>query len=111
MTEDVLRENAAVLAGMAERGDDLAQARDVEFAHLFDDRNAAVAFCAWAEQHGYAATVEERDDASTDVVVRRRMVPDARAITELELALAAAARDLEGEPDGWGCFSVPKLHS
>jgi len=111
MTNNVLKDNAAVLAGMAERGDDLAEARVIEFAHVFDDRSAAVAFCAWAERQGYTATVEDRDDASTDVIVRQRMVPHLQMLTELELTLGAAARKHEGEPDGWGCFPVRKLHS
>ena len=111
MTDDVLNDNAAVLAGMAERGDDLAQARVIEFAHVFGDRSAATAFRAWVEQQGYAATVEDRDDAGIDVIVRQRMAPDLLALTELELTLAAAARDHDGEPDGWGCLTVPKLHS
>jgi len=111
MMDDALEDNAAVLARMAEQGDDLAQARDIEFAHLFEDCRAAEAFCAWAQQQGYAATVEAREDASTDVIVRCRMVPDLQNLTDLELTLAAAAREYAGEPDGWGCFAVPKLHS
>jgi hypothetical protein len=111
MTDDALNDNAAVLARMAKQGDDLTQAREVDFAHTFDDRRAAEAFCSWARRQGYVATVENREDASTDVIVRHRMVPDLQPLTELELSLAAAARDHAGEPDGWGCWAVPKLHS
>jgi hypothetical protein len=109
--DEALDENAAVLARMAEQGDDLTQAREIEFAHLFEDHRAAEAFHAWAQQQGYAATVEAREDAGTDVIVRRLMVPNLQQLTDLELTLAAAARDHAGEPDGWGCFAVPKLHS
>jgi hypothetical protein len=109
--DEALNDNAAALAQMAQQGDDLTQARDVEFAHIFDDSAAAEAFCAWAKQQGYAATVETREDAGTDVIVRQNMVPDLHPLTDLELALAASARDYAGEPDGWGCFAVLKLHS
>jgi len=96
---------------MVEHGDDLTQARDVEFAHIFDDRKSAAAFRSWADQQGYVATVQDRGDECTDVIVRRKMVPEVSAVTEVELTLATAARDHGGAPDGWGCFSVPKLHS
>ncbi len=109
--DEALIDNAAVLARMAEDGDDLTQPREIEFAHRFGDRRAAEAFCTWAIQQGYAATVEGREDASTDVIVRHRMAPHLQHLTDLERTLAAAARDHEGEPDGWGCFTVPKLHS
>jgi hypothetical protein len=39
------------------------------------------------------------------------MAPDLQQLTDVELTLAAAARDDAGEPDGWGCLAVPKLHS
>ena len=111
MLEETLEDNAGVLARMAEQGDDLTQARDVDFAHIFNNRSMAEAFCAWAERQGYAATVETREDARTDVIVRQRMVPDLHLLTDVELTLAAASRDYAGEPDGWGCFAVPKLNS
>ena len=111
MTDNELEDNAAVLARMAERGDDLTQAREIEFAHLFEERRMAVAFCSWAQRQGYDATVEHREDANTDVIIRRTMVPELRALTELELTLAAAARAHRGEPDGWGCFTAPKRQS
>jgi hypothetical protein len=111
MVKEALDENAAVLARMAEQGDDLTQAREIEFTYVFDNGGAAEAFCVWARQRGFDAEIEVRDDANTDVIVRRRMVPDLHLLTDLELALAAAARDHAGEPDGWGCFAVPKLRS
>jgi len=105
--EEALNENAAVLARMAEQGDDLTQAREIEFAYVFDNSGAAEAFCAWATQRGFAVAIETRDDSDMDVIVRRQMVPDLHLLTDLELALAAAARDHAGEPDGWGCLAVP----
>lgn len=108
---DALNENASALANMAAQGDDLTQARDVEFAHVFEDRDAANAFSGWAQSQGYVVTVEDREDAGADVIVRQRMVPELLTLTDLELALTDAARDYGGEPDGWGCFAVLKLHS
>jgi len=111
MTDDALEDNAAALAAMAEQGDDLTQARDVEFAHVFGQRSEAEAFCAWAKKQGYSASVEERDDASTDVIIRHRMIPELRPLTDLEFTLAGAAEEYSGDADGWGCFAVPKLQS
>lgn len=111
MTEDALEDNAAALAAMADQGDDLTQARDVEFAHVFGQRSGAEAFCTWAKKQGYSASVEERDDASTDVIIRHRMIPELRPLTDLELTLAGAAAEYAGNADGWGCFAVPKLQS
>lgn len=57
---------------MAERGDDLSQSRDMEFAHLFDDQAAAFAFRDWARLRGYRAEVWEDDaGASTSSCARR----------------------------------------
>lgn len=111
MTDETLEDNAEALAAMAEQGDDLTQARNIEFAHVFGQRRQAEAFCAWAKAQGYFASVEEQDDGSTDVIVRHRMIPELRPLTDLELTLAGAAEGYAGDADGWGCFSVPRLQS
>ena len=104
-------DNAQVLAVMAEQGDDLSRPREIEFAHIFEDPNAAIAFSSWAATQGYEADIDHREDGCTDVIVRYAMIPELGRLTDLELTLAAAAREHGGDADGWGCFAVPRIHS
>jgi hypothetical protein len=106
-----LDENADVLADMAEGGDDLSKARDIDFSHLFPDATMAAAFAEWAASEGYSCDIEESDGPECDVTVSRFMVPELETITGVEHTLAVAAARYGGQADGWGCFAVPKLHS
>jgi hypothetical protein len=102
-------DNGAVLHNMQQSGDDLSQARNVDFEHIFPSREGALTFAA--------STINETDDVkiswyeaarSWNVTVTRHMVPDHGAITRLESALDSLARAAGGESDGWGCFEVRK---
>ena len=108
---DALVENAAVLKRMSDDGDDLRRARGIEFAHVFVEEGRAREFCNWALRNGYVASLEDREDARIDVIVCNHMVPDLCTITEFEKMLGEAARDYEGESDGWGCITIPRRHS
>jgi hypothetical protein len=40
--------------------------------------------------------------------VTRHMIPDHRAVSDLETALQSLAREHGGDSGGWGCFEVRK---
>jgi len=93
---------------MAERQDDLSQARPVDFSHVFSDASAAQAFANTANEHGFLTSVEqtEGEDYSWDVTATKVMVPTCEDITAAEALLANSAEESGGRSDGWGCWAV-----
>jgi len=103
-------ENANVLKRMAEDGDDLTKARDIDFNHLFVSEKDAATFEAAVREQGYPKVVRdfwpEQNAWLTAVYVR--MVPDLDEITAIEKTLDEIAIPLYGKPDGWGCMEEVK---
>ncbi|HZU64208.1 MAG TPA: ribonuclease E inhibitor RraB [Novosphingobium sp.] len=101
----LLEENAEILREIAAGGTDLTQEVTLEFAHFFEDEEAAHAFAEAA--HGLAFAVEvfegdEEEEEPWEVAASKVMVPTAEAITAAEQELGALAEKLGGEADGWG---------
>jgi hypothetical protein len=102
-------ENGDVLRNMQRDGDDLSQARNIDFEHVFPSREKALAFAARAINDTDTVSISWYEEQRCwNVQVTRHMVPDHHAIGELELALQSIARELGGDSDGWGCFDVRK---
>ncbi len=81
-------ENGDVLRRMARHGDDLSQARAIEFAHVFADKKAAELFAAEASGLGYQSSVEERDAGKGwDVICAKVMLPTHEGITKAEVSV------------------------
>ncbi|HEX7261272.1 MAG TPA: ribonuclease E inhibitor RraB [Luteolibacter sp.] len=98
--------NADVLRRMRDDGDDLTEARDIEFNHLFDREADAIAFENAVRGEGYSKVDHdfwhEVDAWLTSVSIR--MVPELAGITANESSLNEIALNLNGWPDGWGCM-------
>ncbi len=101
-------DNGAVLFNMQRSGDDLSQARNVDFEHIFSSKESALSFAA--------ATMNETDkvciswfqaERCWNVCVTRHMAPEHSAISSLESTLQTLARKHGGDSDGWGCLEVP----
>jgi regulator of RNase E activity RraB len=91
-----------VLRDMHAHGVDFSVPHVVEFALLFPDRETAER-CA-GELHKLAqfeATVHQ-NDATFDVLAKRRMSLDYDAISQAEVELATIASAFGGQLDGWG---------
>jgi Regulator of ribonuclease activity B len=102
-------ENGDVLRNMQRDGDDLSQARNIDFQHIFPSRESALAFAAAAVNDTDIVSISWYEHARCwNVQVTRHMVPDHGAITALEIALQSIAREHGGDSDGWGCFDVRK---
>ena len=110
-TFEALEQNAQTLANMADGGDDLTKARLVDFSHVLPSLEAANGFGRWAADRGYSCAIDELSGPSYDVTVTCSMVPELKALTEVEQSLAGAAACFGGHADGWGCFAIPKLQS
>jgi len=93
---------------MAQSGDDLSKARDIEFTVVLPNRAAAQKFGDHFHQLGYAVSAQRTrtvPELPWDVVVVKHMVPTYEGITAFEAELETVASRLGGRSDGWGCFS------
>lgn len=100
-------ENGDVLRNMQRDGDDLSQARNIDFEHIFPLKEKALVFAGRVANHSDTVQKSWYEEARCwNVRVTRHMVPDHSAITGLERALEAIAREEGGDSDGWGCFEA-----
>jgi len=99
--------NGDVLRRMYVGGDDLTQARMIDFCFIFPERRQALAFAAVVDDKDKEVSIsyyEERE--MWEVIVQNYMVPDHNAVTEMEAALTQKANSVDGKADGWGCMQV-----
>jgi hypothetical protein len=102
-------ENGRVLRRMYDGGDDLTQSRMVEFCFVFPDRELALAFVRdISDQTVQSCLSWYQAKLMWQVIVKRDMIPDHGAITEMEATLALKAEGVGGKADGWGCMAVPR---
>ena len=100
-------ENGDVLRNMLQDGDDLSEARSIDFEHIFPSEQKALAFAASAINRTDTVSISWYEEKRCwNVQVSRHMVPDHSAIGEFENCLQALARSHGGDSDGWGCFQV-----
>jgi hypothetical protein len=100
-------ENGDVLRRMAANGDALTAAREIDFEHVFETREAAAAFLADVASRGLKARLSRYEAKSMwDVRVTRHMVPTHADISRLEMDLDEIAKKYLGRTDGWGCLEV-----
>jgi hypothetical protein len=100
-------ENGRVLRRMYNGGDDLAQARMIDFNFVFKERSQALAFAEVANDRDLIVCISYyKNREMWEVTVKRHMVPTHRDIGDLESRLTVKAEALGGEADGWGCMQV-----
>lgn len=104
--------NGDVLRRLVASGDDLTQARIIEFVHVMPREAAARQMAASAQRLGFTVSVYQPDDddgrmtSDWEVICSLEMVPSHASITETELRLDKLAKSFGGYADGWGCFHV-----
>ena len=101
-------ENGDTLWRMAEQGDDLSMAREVDFSVIFPTEERALSFAVHLlrnEQKVSFGPYEGSQDRPWQVQAHAMMVPTHENISGYEALLARDAEPLEGLNDGWGCFS------
>ncbi|WP_313344456.1 ribonuclease E inhibitor RraB [Stenotrophomonas sp.] len=100
-------ENGDVLWKMLQDGDDLSVAREVDFAVIFPDEDAALRFSVHLlrnEQKVSFSAYEGNDDFPWQVLAHPLMVPTHGNISGFEALLESEAARFEGRIDGWGCM-------
>lgn len=99
-------ENEEVLQRLRAGGDDLSDARAIDFTVVFSDEVSARTF-AGQFAADYSVSVERTEiseDRPWDVLVTKRMIPRNEDIAAFEALLESTAAPFGGRNDGWGCF-------
>jgi hypothetical protein len=105
-------DNGDVLRRMEAKGDDLRQARDIDFTVVFPEEGLAAQFAEHFRGQGYNVSINGDGPAADfpwDVLVVKHMPPDYEEIRNFETALQEVADTLGGRNDGWGCFTLSRL--
>jgi Protein of unknown function (DUF1260). len=108
MERDVTRfpndENGDVLWRIAQRGADLTEEREIDFAVVFPTREAALEFGVFALQTEAKVSFSAYEDEEFpwQIYVHAVMEPTHSDISEFEAFLGARAEQLGGRSDGWG---------
>ena len=101
-------ENGDVLWEMAEGGDDLSKAREVNCSVIFPTEEAALRFAVHLlrnDQKVSFSAYEEHDELPWQVEAHPVMVPSHENISGYEVELAQDAKQFGGRNDGWGCYA------
>ena len=99
--------NGDVLRRLYAAGDDLTQARTIDFCFIFPERRQALAFADIVDgQDSEVCISYYKGREMWQAKVRHEMIPDHRGITAMESALAVKADSVGGKADGWGCMTV-----
>lgn len=102
--------NGDVLRRLISNGDNLTEPRMVDFCHIFPDRRQALAFAEIVDDKELEVCISyNRVRDRWDAIVKRYMVPTHGGITAFESVLAAHAKSVGGQADGWGCMTVKKI--
>ena len=101
-----------VLRSMRADGDSLTLPRPMDFSVVFPSKEAVLAFCEAVHEDGLKLSYEQnglREDRPWDATFTKDMVPSHAAIGAMEDWLARHAEPIDGENDGWGCFTQEDL--
>lgn len=102
--------NGDVLRRLVAGGDNLSVPRTIDFQIIFPDEKSATEFAEVVRSKfdtvGITFFEERKPRPVWDVTASRMMLPDHKAITEMEMFLEDAASPFGGKNDGWGCFTV-----
>ncbi|HEY4415851.1 MAG TPA: ribonuclease E inhibitor RraB [Verrucomicrobiae bacterium] len=96
-----------VFRRMITNGDDISQARMMDFCHIFPERRQALAFTEAIDGRELEVCIsyyKPRDMWQT--TVKRYLIPTYQDVTDFELSLGAKAELFGGEANGWSCMVV-----
>jgi regulator of RNase E activity RraB len=96
------------LRRMLDDGADLSKPHEIEYFVAIPNEAAGEHVASAASQIGFTVDVSKDDDDGPDwtCCCTKLMVPDHAAITSTEILLDSIAKQVGGEIDGWGAFSV-----
>ena len=93
-----------VIDSLAENGDDLSLARRIDHWATFSDKAKALAFQVWAKGEGFhveSILDPDEDDEAFAVRLYHVGTPRVEEISPVTIRLADAAKERDGEYDGW----------
>ena len=99
-------DNGNVLWQMAEDGDDLTVAHEIEYSIAFKSQEIAekCALFLLAEEQKISLLQDEENN-EWFITIYVYMEPDYSDIVDLEEWFTKIAKDYNGEYDGWGCMA------
>jgi hypothetical protein len=104
--------NGDVLRRLIEGGDDLSSPRNIDFEHIFQSKDGAVAFLAEVTSPLQSAKLSwYPGESAWNVQVTKYMIPTHAEISGLEAELDSFARKHGGRADGWGCWGKTQRDS
>ncbi len=101
-------DNGDVLWQMAQDGDDLTEAHEIEYSIAFTDKAKAeqcALFLLHEEQKISLFIDEESDNQEWIITIYVYMEPEYSDIVDLEEWFTKIANEHGGEYDGWGCMA------
>ncbi|MBP6113267.1 MAG: ribonuclease E inhibitor RraB [Acinetobacter sp.] len=101
-------DNGDVLWQMAQDGDDLTEAHEIEYSIAFTDKAKAeqcALFLLHEEQKISLFIDEESDNQEWIITIYVYMEPEYSDIVDLEEWFTIIANEHGGEYDGWGCMA------
>ena len=101
-------DNGNVLWQMAEDGDDLTEAHEIEFSIAFQTEEQAEKCALYLLKEEQKISMFEDDDSDTAewvITIYVYMEPEYSDIVDLEEWFGKIAEQHSGEYDGWGCMA------
>ena len=101
-------DNGDVLWQMAQDGDDLTEAHEIEYSIAFTDKEKAeqcALFLLHEEQKISLFIDEESENQEWIITIYVYMEPEYSDIVDLEEWFSKIANEHGGEYDGWGCMA------
>lgn len=101
-------DNGNVLWQMAEDGDDLTEANEIEFSIAFQTEEQAEKCALYLLKEEQKISMFEDDDSDTAewvITIYVYMEPEYSDIVDLEEWFGKIAEQHGGEYDGWGCMA------
>lgn len=98
-------DNGEVLWRISQRGIDLTEDREIDFAVVFRTKESALKFGILALQNEVKvsfSSYEENEEFPWQIYVHPVMEPSHENITEFETSLGEQALAYDGRNDGWG---------
>jgi len=106
--------NGSALWQMLQEGDDLNQAREIEFSVIFPNKELALKFGHLLLENNQKLSFcpyQESDEFPWEITAYPEMPASYENISAYQNLLEASSAPLDGKFDGWYCVTANKLSS
>ncbi len=105
-------DNGNALWQMLQKGDDLSQAREIEFSVIFPNQELALKFGHLLLENNQKLSFceyKENEDFPWEITAYPEMPASYENIAAYQNLLQASSEPLKGQFDGWYCVTVSKM--